>query len=339
MNEPRRSDQRRNTASLRAVSQSLHRLVTPAAAAGVAITAASFFGRSHWLLELLTHFRMHLAIGMTLVVLLALANRRTGVAIVAAVAAVANLAPMSAYILPGPPQAEAGQAGIRIMSANLGLRNTDYAALRTAISEENPDLVALQEVNDKWMDELSAIRADYPYIVERPEDGAYGLALFSRLPMRELESSPYVEEGVQTALLVEMEGGPKAVTMVLVHLKAPTSPRNAELRNRQLDRLAAMVTNDRNDEQILVGDFNATPWSPYYTTLETKAELTNAARGRGYRATWPVGLGFFKIPIDHCLVSSGLWARQMRTGRSIGSDHFPIVVDIEFADASTQASR
>ena len=326
--------------SVRAVRrQALDRLITAALTAGVVVTLASYLGRTYWLLELFTHFRMHLATGLILVLLVALARRRLAVAVVAAVVAAANLLPMLPYITPGPPQAEASQAGIRIMSANVSLHNGDYAALRTAISQENPDVVGLQEVTDKWLDELSSIRADYPFTVLRPEDGAYGLALFSRFPMREVRSSPYREEGIQTAVSVDLEVRQKSVTLVLAHLKAPTTPRNAALRNRQIDRLAAMIRNDRNDEQILVGDFNTTPWSPNYLPLETEANLTNAARGRGYQATWPVGLGFLKIPIDHCIVSTGLRVRQMRTGKDIGSDHFPIIVDVAFADVPTSASR
>ena len=312
----------------------LDRLIVAATAAGLVATAASFFGRAHWLLELLTHFRMHFALGLILLLLLALARRRFAAAIVAAALAAANLSPMAPYVAPGSPQAEASPAGIRVMAANLNLHNSDYVALRSAIRQENPDVVGLMEVTRKWADELSSIRSEYPFTVLRPEEGAYGLALFSRVPMQEIRSSPYLEQGIQTAISVDVELGQKAVTIVLAHFRAPTSPRNAEIRNLQIDRITEMIRSDRNEEQILIGDLNTTPWSPYYLPLETEANLVNAARGRGYRATWPVGFGLLKIPIDHCLVSTGLRVRQMRTGADIGSDHYPIVVDIAFADAS-----
>jgi endonuclease/exonuclease/phosphatase (EEP) superfamily protein YafD len=34
------------------------------------------------------------------------------------------------------------------------------------------------------------------------------------------------------------------------------------------------------------------------------------------------------IPIDHCLVSPQIRVTGMRTGRAIGSDHLPIIVDM-----------
>jgi hypothetical protein len=39
---------------------------------------------------------------------------------------------------------------------------------------------------------------------------------------------------------------------------------------------------------------------------------------------WPV----LRIPIDHCLVSPDIGVLTMRTGRHIGSDHLPIIIDM-----------
>ena len=306
-------------------------LIVAAAIAAVPLTAASFFGRLYWLMELLTHFRLHFVIGAAVLFLAAFARRRFAAAMLAAAVAAANVSPLVPYIVAGPAVAEAGEPEIRIMAANVHLHNFDYAALRELIAEENPDVVGLMEVNRQWVDELSSLRPEYPYSILHPEDGAYGLALLSRIPLRESEASPYVEDGIQAAIVAELEWRNERVTTVLAHLKAPVTPRNAALRNRQIVAITQLITSDRNEKQILFGDLNTTPWSPWYLPLEREAKLVNAARGRGYHPTWPSGFGFLKIPIDHCLFSEGFHVRQIRNGADIGSDHMPLIVDVAIA--------
>jgi endonuclease/exonuclease/phosphatase (EEP) superfamily protein YafD len=82
--------------------------------------------------------------------------------------------------------------------------------------------------------------------------------------------------------------------------------------------------------KILVGDLNTSLWSPYYAHLIRQTGLDNARRGFGLLPTWPAYMPwpFLMIPIDHCLVSPDIGVIKMRTGRNIGSDHLPIVVDM-----------
>jgi endonuclease/exonuclease/phosphatase (EEP) superfamily protein YafD len=79
-----------------------------------------------------------------------------------------------------------------------------------------------------------------------------------------------------------------------------------------------------------VGDFNTSLWSPYYAQLIRHTGLVNARQGFGLLPTWPAFLSvpFLMIPIDHCLVSPEIRVIRVRTGRTIASDHLPIIVDM-----------
>jgi endonuclease/exonuclease/phosphatase (EEP) superfamily protein YafD len=57
----------------------------------------------------------------------------------------------------------------------------------------------------------------------------------------------------------------------------------------------------------------------------------NVRDGFGLLPSWPTFL-FFKwlmLPLDHCLVSNDIRVADARTGEPIGSDHLPLIVEIE----------
>lgn len=322
----------------------LDRLVRTAALAALLLTAGSWLGSEVWLLELLTHFRMQFLVGALALSILAGILRRPGCVLVALLVAAANAWPLLPYLVPaaiGGIDAQAAQFSTRILFANVRVGNHHYDALRALIAEEQPDIVGLAEVDEAWLDGLSALHAEYPYSVLRPQHDAHGLALFSRLPIHELETSPYVEDGIQTAIMVEVEMPLEQATLTLAHPMSPVTPGKATRRNVQLRKIATLIEGDRNEEQILIGDLNITPWSPFYAPLEDGATLFNAAVGRGYWPTWPtwtMGFSVLQIPIDHCLLSDGFQVQQYRIGAGIGSDHLPLVVDIAKDDAVTVSS-
>jgi endonuclease/exonuclease/phosphatase (EEP) superfamily protein YafD len=324
----------------------LERVVQVAAGAALLLTAGSWLGSKYWLLELLTHFRMQFVAAAAVLLAVAMVRRRPGGSFVALLVAAANAIPLLPFIMPGVMpgaiDAEAGQwagqSSTRIMSANVRMRNNDHGALRAQIERESPDIVGLLEVDDAWIEGLSGLQAEYPHRVLRPEDGAYGLALYSRFPIRELETSPYIQDGTQTALSVEVELEDTHVTLTLAHLMAPVSAGRAGLRNLQIETISGMIRMDRGHEQIVIGDLNITPWSPFYAPLEKEAGLVNAARGRGYLPTWPAGFNVLKIPIDHMLSSDGVHVQRFRTGAETGSDHLPIIVDVAIPGARAGTS-
>lgn len=317
---------------------SFDRLLLIGTLAALVVTAASFLAHTAWLFELLTHFRFQLAVGAILLSVCALARRRLALMAAAAVACAFNIAPLVPWLLAVPAaEADAATAGIRLMAANVSFRNRDYGALLEQIHETDPDVVGLLEVDQQWIDGLAALESEFDWSMLYPEEGAYGLALYSDVPVREVTPGPYVEGGLQTSISVELEIGGVPTTLVLAHVSAPTTPARARLRNAQFRKIGADLGEDPNAEQILLGDLNTTPWSPYYAELVTLTGLSNAARGFGYHVTWPTGFSLLKIPIDHCLVSDGLHVRSFRTGSDFGSDHLPIIVELS-AEHATAAS-
>src|SRR5690606_33163560 len=133
------------------------------------------------------------------------------------------------------------------------------------------------------------------------------------------ESTPAID-----ATLVAPAG---ALRLIGVHLRAPTDPRSAAERDRQLDALAALVA--RIDGPLVVaGDFNLTPYSPYFEDLVDATGLRDSRTGSGPGFTWPSFFPLLGVPIDHCLVSPDVHVAALRRLSAFGSDHYPIVVEL-----------
>ena len=123
-------------------------------------------------------------------------------------------------------------------------------------------------------------------------------------------------------------------SLIAVHPVPPMRSGSARLRNAQLAEIATIV-NRQPHPGVVVGDLNASCWSPQFRDLLRNAKLREARHGRGLYPTWPMHFptSLLRIPIDHCLVSEGISIRDFRTGADVGSDHAPIVVDVSLEAA------
>jgi len=79
-------------------------------------------------------------------------------------------------------------------------------------------------------------------------------------------------------------------------------------------------------DQIVMGDFNSTPWSDVQVAFRNATALDN--RGP-LIASWPASLPApLRVPIDPVFVGGGLSIRDLHAGPNLGSDHLPIIAEI-----------
>ena len=84
---------------------------------------------------------------------------------------------------------------------------------------------------------------------------------------------------------------------------------------------------------ILAGDFNSTPWSFTLRRQDKRLGLERLTRAlpswpTARRTIWGIGWPLPVLPIDHVYAGRAWRAVSVRRGPSLGSDHFPIVVQI-----------
>jgi endonuclease/exonuclease/phosphatase (EEP) superfamily protein YafD len=83
----------------------------------------------------------------------------------------------------------------------------------------------------------------------------------------------------------------------------------------------------REDNVILMGDWNLTPWSPVFREVLEIGGLHYQNFGLLPVSTWPSFnfLSVLKIPIDHVLFKGGLRPVSFARGPSNGSDHHSLI--------------
>src|SRR5690606_3194827 len=82
------------------------------------------------------------------------------------------------------------------------------------------------------------------------------------------------------------------------------------------------------DAQILMGDFNTSPFSEAYARIRKLTKLRPIGEGRGFNPTWGLRLPrepilpWFGVQIDHIFVSDNLAVKKYSTGLGRdGADH------------------
>jgi endonuclease/exonuclease/phosphatase (EEP) superfamily protein YafD len=274
-------------------------------------------------LELTSLFRLQYAVLLGCAAVAAAALRSFRVALAALLLVVLNVA-VIARVPPAPATADDGGIRLRFLVANVEYGNRDYGRLARLVDEVDPDVVALTELTPAWVRALSSTLDDHAYRRLAPQEGAYGVGLYSRVRLREsrIEQLP---AGGSPTIVATVAIGAQALAVVVTHVHTPFA---GDRRTRQLHALAAELRS-LGKPAAVCGDFNAAPWSQSIYELAQSADLRSIYGRFGLAATWPAdGSRLFRVPLDNCLVNENVAVSERRVGPDIGSDHLPLIVDL-----------
>jgi endonuclease/exonuclease/phosphatase (EEP) superfamily protein YafD len=284
----------------------------------------SALARYSFVAEWFTHFHVFYAGAAFIGLLLFAALRSLKGVVVAGVVLAGPLLLIAPWYCGGEETASDGET-VRIMSANVNWLNddpTDFAAL---VREVEPDLVLVCELSPLWKRALEDVLAEYPHGVRKAENHAFGIGLYSRLPLMEAElvRLPGQRHDEIRAVFTLNE---QEVVFYGVHALPPAKEEDAALRNASLAALADEAKSVAGP-CIIAGDLNTTMWSPYYRDMIRASKLSNIRKGRGILPTWPAELDPFMIPIDHILYKGGLVPGNVQRRRVKAADHLVLIAD------------
>lgn len=243
---------------------------------------------------------------------------------------------LSAHHLP----AARPQERLRIMSFNVLGSNRSHAEVIAEIRRHDPDVLIVVEYTTSWEKALAEIKSDYPHMLEQPRWHGFGIALFSKLPLRDsglVTNMPLASDFPVVRATIDFAGQP--LEIIGAHLINPIGEVRRKLRTEQFASLAEELSNSPA-ERVLLGDFNCADWSSEFRGFVRKTGLRDSRQGFGILPSWsPQGLEILSIPIDHALVSKRLVVLNRTTGKKAGSDHCPVIIDLTWNTESQPESR
>ncbi len=309
-----------------------HGLAEAAAGLGILFTGAGLLGRYHWGLELFSHYKPHLAICFLIYAVIEFALRSRRIAALSLLLALINGLPLLSLRFFAPPRSEPfpkDAMHLRILQANILTCNTNALALLQLVEKEQPDVVILQEPNVRWLNQLASLTNRYPIYATMPREDNFGAAIYcgpqaSFAQILQTQGPDYVP-----LTLACFKANNRRLNLVGIHAFAPFNADHWQKRNNFTQALIPLLQ-QLPGARVITGDFNNTPWSTHFRTFLKTSGLRDSAQGRTYLPTWPTSQWLLRIPLDHCLHSPEVRILARRRGPNIGSDHFPLIIDIAF---------
>ncbi len=297
-----------------------------------ALTVMPFFADHGRLLEITCHFiPVYGVLALTYFCLAIAARRPLFISLALLLVAINTMRLAPLYAAEGILSLNQDQ-NLRVLHLNLwGPKNKHPQKIFEQVDQQEPQVIALSEIDQTWLERLKVLDEKYPYHLATTNCG--GVGLWSKYPLDNARvqffiSSFNTNKRPRISASVCLPDG-KKVALILVHPPVPVGQlKNFKARNEEFKTIAEQARSLPRP-CFLIGDLNCSPWSPYFDELAQQANLKDSARGFGLAPTWPDIFPLRPmIPIDHCLVSSGIKVQKRSVLDSAGSDHRPVLLDL-----------
>jgi len=248
-------------------------------------------------------------------------------AVLALAALSINAFEMAPFYWPRPSQPVlVGTRKLKVLTINVNYQNQRFEKIFECINKFDPDLVAIEELTPSLNEELKTKLPGYKYNCSAPKTNPFGIGIFSRVP---IERSQVVYFHPKYASIVEeltWEGKP--LLLVATH---PITPLTQSLTADNKEQLIAISEEikRKNETAVLVGDLNATSWCSAYKDAIKTGHLVDSSRGFGLQVSWLRSFPPLCLGIDHCLTTPDMVATKRLIGPDIGSDHWPVYIELQ----------
>jgi endonuclease/exonuclease/phosphatase (EEP) superfamily protein YafD len=220
-------------------------------------------------------------------------------------------------------------ARVRIFIANVFQDNRRFDLCCAMIREHDPDIILLVETDEEWLRKISFSLEEYPYQIKQPQDNTYGMVLYSRLEIVNHSVRFLVEKDIPSITADIRCADGKVFRLYCLHPMPPV-PKESETSTERDAEILIVGKEARKCKKpvIVAGDLNDVAWS-YTTNLFLKVSgLLDPRIGRGFFSTFHAHYRLFRWPLDHVFCSPHFYLFDLKRLPSIGSDHFPILIEV-----------
>lgn len=227
------------------------------------------------------------------------------------------------------PAAISSPRTVRIVEFNAWSQNRAPDRAARWIIAQRPDIVVLLEAAGGGAEIARRLAPTFPHRIGCRGDRPCSTLILARLApveRRGLARGDADNRRALSAAYMRLTPPQGDVGIVAVHLSRPLPLGRQQ---RELTELASRTADIPRNGLILLGDFNAPPWSTAVRSASRLLRLQPLA----VRASWPApdaGALFPPLfPIDQVLLGSGWSAASVVRGPALGSDHYPFVITLE----------
>ena len=230
-----------------------------------------------------------------------------------------------------PERPDAPGAPIRVAAFNAHGSPDALAQAADWAVREGVDVIALSEAHTVEPDALRALYPSFPHLLYDTETVTFPgrsyttrVVLLSRRPLDAIgdgaeETDPDYERPALFARATFADG--ETLVIAVAHPFPPRTAGAVARRSAMFEDLAGTLEGEPGF--ILLGDLNASVWSPGFGRLPGRR-----AGDPRFISTFPGWMARGGIVLDHILIGDALDVRHAAVGPDLGSDHRPVLAEL-----------
>ena len=231
------------------------------------------------------------------------------------------------HFFPHLPHKPVQDANKTIFSVNAYKDNHDPEELREILQKTDPQLLLIIEMTEHLEKKLITEFSNYAYRLQTPVRDGFSICLLSKEPLEDTDITHH-GPGNTPLMRARTKINGKNYQIYSAHPKPALNKKWSEERHQYFSEIQEIVADKNGEPVIVMGDFNSVPWEKHFVTFLTKTNLKSTIKDQGYKVTWPVYFPLMGIPMDHILMSHGENYSNVQVGPYVGSDHYPLSLNL-----------